>query len=161
MLKWDIITALKFWPTAWSCFEDSVQLWPFFGTNIRRSFGWGVIWSKNPLPQIDPNINCPAKISILKIPPVILQVDDFWENHLLMDRITDSWLANCCWPVDLVEMDKWKKLTFFPQGEARETNPRTWVKWWVGDGVLGIYGYIRVYAYKVGVYTVIYTYNQL
>ena len=68
----------------------------------------------------------------------VIQVDDFWESHLVMDRLTASWL----W----IQLTRWTCI----QVEVTETKPSTWVK--CGDGYIYIYIYIFILVGCVHVY---------
>ena len=82
------MTALKFSSTTWSCRKTRIRYWfmaILIGWTPGGVFDFGVPRVRNLVP---PNLH------LLGIPPMVLQVDDFWESHLLMDRLPASWRAS-------------------------------------------------------------------
>ena len=160
------MTALKFSSTTWSCRKTRIRYWfmaILIGWTPGGVFDFGVPRVRNLVP---PNLH------LLGIPPMVLQVDDFWESHLLMDRLPASWRASedqlgtsmcflllivkilfffvvcsCFWPVLC-----WLIESSWPGGNEKRycwpffSHMMSW--WW---GWSWVPACIWVYAYKIDV----------
>lgn len=170
------MTALKFSSTTWSCRKTRIRYWfmaILIGWTPGGVFDFGVPRVRNLVP---PNLH------LLGIPPMVLQVDDFWESHLLMDRLPASWRASedqlgtsmcflllivkilfffvvcsCFWPVLC-----WLIESSWPGGNEKRycwpffSHMMSW--WW---GWSWVPACIWVYAYKIDVlYIYIYVHTQ-